>query len=77
MTKFSLPRRTSLKLMGAAALTTSALSTRSLHAATKEADVIIVGAGLSGLIAACILEEQGSLSSWSKLKIVSVGAATP
>lgn len=59
MTAFALPRRTSLKLMGGAALATTALSTRWARAATTDVDVVIVGAGLSGLIAACILEEQG------------------
>jgi monoamine oxidase len=57
MTNLTLPRRASLKLLGGAA--TLALAARPVRAATAQADVVIVGAGLSGLIAACILEEQG------------------
>lgn len=58
MSAFTLPRRRSLQLVGGAALL-SGLKARPLRAATQQADVVIVGAGLSGLIAACILEEQG------------------
>lgn len=55
MVKQYLNRRSSLALAGAALL-----PARQVRAQKQGlADVVIVGAGLSGLIAACILEEQG------------------
>ncbi len=55
----SIDRRSSLKIATGAALAGSIIRPRTARAQRGTADVIIVGAGLSGLIAACILEEQG------------------
>ncbi len=56
MMKFSrsMSRRTAIAGTASAA----ALASRPLHAAT-ESDVVIIGAGLSGLYAAMLLEESG------------------
>ncbi|MDX2222601.1 MAG: FAD-dependent oxidoreductase [Rhodospirillaceae bacterium] len=58
MTTTRLSRRATLA-GGGALLAAPLLRPRPLRAATQSADVVIVGAGLSGLIAAAILEEQG------------------
>lgn len=59
MSKQLVDRRLSLKLAGATALGGVLCKARGARAQQAAADVVIVGAGLSGLIAACILEEQG------------------
>lgn len=55
----NMSRRSAVALTASAAATSAvAMSSRPLHAAT-ESDVIIIGAGLSGLYAAMLLEESG------------------
>ena len=54
----SLTRRTALAATGAAVAAASSLSPKPLRAQSKT-DVVVIGAGLSGLNAAMLLEEQG------------------
>jgi monoamine oxidase len=61
MTKYYFSRRTALKSAGAAAIATSVgvgMAPRSVRA-QNESDVLIIGAGLSGLAAAHVLQDEG------------------
>ena len=53
-----MPALSRRSVLGSSIATTAALSARRVHAA-EEPDVIVVGAGLAGLFAATLLEEQG------------------